>query len=180
MKKKDKQEEELEETEEDMDKPKEKPNPAEYDEEDNMPKKKKADMDETKKLVQEAIKDMILEQVKDMRTVITEEVRAELSKDMKIANEVAMNEKSRRLQDMNDILLKDPYNFSEDFLKDKTLEKLEGMKEIFEQSKTYKDFVVTQEEAKKPNKEIFEDFSEAAKTPQAKMWDFVFTREVKS
>ena len=156
MKKKEKQEEEIEDPE-DMDEESD----DEYNEDDNKPDKKdKKDMDETKQLVQEAIKDMMAEMVKDMKTQLSTEisnaVKTELKDDMAIANEVATQERSKRLQDLQEVLLKAPYEYTQDFLEGKSLDKLQDTKDTFEQSKAFKDFVATQEDMNKPNKELFE------------------------
>lgn len=102
------------------------------------------------------IKDMFQESIKDMATQITKEVKNELKEDMQIANEVAQKEKNRRLNDLKETLMKAPYEYSADFLEDKSLPELESAKAVFEGSKVYKDFVTTQEDMNRPDKELFD------------------------
>ena len=175
MKKKDKQEEEMENTgdtkeaNEDMKKKKE--TDDEYDEEDNAPPKK-SDMDETKQLVQEAIKDFVKDEIdaipiKDMIMEAVQETLKPICNDMTTIAEKAKEYNDAKVKDLQELLEKEPYGYAKDFLAELPLDKLQITKESFEASKAYKDFVITQEEANKPNTEIFEpanlsDFQAAA------------------
>lgn len=147
---------------------KDKPNDAEYDEEDNQPKdmteepEAKEDM---KALVQEAIKDMISEEVNKVSQPLIEKVEtvSKMANDYKTEYERLRKDMeakdTKEAEDMKELLEKEPYGYAKDFLAELPLEKLLDIKGTFEASKAYKDFQTTQEEANKPNKEIFEDFS---------------------
>jgi len=141
----------------------EKSNPKKKDKEEES----KEDMDEKMKVDEylqdffaKNIENMFKESIKDMTTKISEEVKNELKEDMQVANEVAQKEKDRRLNDLRETLMKEPYEYSKDFLEGKPLKKLEQLKEDFEQTKAYKDFVATQEDMNAPNKELFSEISD--------------------
>jgi len=134
----------------------EKSNVKKKDAEEDMDEKKKVDK-YLEDFFAKNIKDMFEKSIKDMATQISSEVKNELKEDMQIANDVAQKEKDRRLSDLKETLMKAPYEYSKDFLEGKALTKLEQLKEDFEQTKVYKDFVTTQEDMNRPNKEIFND-----------------------
>jgi len=156
-KKEDMESEDMEsEDQEEVRKETEKSNVKKKDAEEDMDEKKKVDK-YLEDFFANNIKDMFEKSIKDMATQITSEIKNELKEDMQIANDVAQKEKDRRLSDLKETLMKAPYEYSKDFLEGKTLTKLEQLKEDFEQTKVYKDFVTTQEDMNRPNKEIFND-----------------------
>lgn len=142
--------------EEDMDSEEDKETDDEYDEEDNDPPKK-----DMKELVQEAINGIVDTKIaeipiKDMITEAIQEAMKPLVNDMKTASEMAHTYNTKKAEDLTELLLKEPYEYGKDFLEGKSIEELQSVKDMFEQSKAYKDFVATQEDMNKPNKELFE------------------------
>ncbi|GAH12109.1 unnamed protein product, partial [marine sediment metagenome] len=79
-------------------------------------------------------KDLIeIDSVKDM---IAEGIKEGIKEAMKPYKEA---EDAKLASDFREVLIKDPYGYSEDYLKDKSFSKLKEIKEDFEQSKAYKD-----------------------------------------
>jgi len=119
-------------------------------------------------------KDMIeINAVKDMIAEATKEALADAMKPYKEA------EDAKEAHDLREILIKEPYNFKEDYLKDKSLMRLKEIKEDFEQTKAYKDFVENAEDLGigdvnkslfdegAPQKSMMADFIESS---QKKYW----------
>ena len=100
-------------------------------------------------------KDLIeIDAVKDM---IAEGIKEGIKEAMKPYKEQADAKESA---DFREILVKEPYGYSEDYLKDKSLTKLTDIKEDFEQSKAYKDFVEKADDfggISDVNKSLFEE-----------------------
>jgi hypothetical protein len=99
-------------------------------------------------------KDMIeLDVVKDMIAEAVKQATEDAMKPFKEAKD------AKKANDFRETLVKEPYGFSEDYLKDKSLTKLKEIKEDFEQSKAYKDFVEKAEDfgISDVNKSLFDE-----------------------
>lgn len=135
-----------------------------------------SDMKEKVQDAVEGIVDSKIEKIplSDMITEALQKALEPLIEDMKTVTEIAKNHDSKKSVDLVEILQKEPYEFEKDFLEGKSLIELQSTKDTYEASKTYKDFVATQEEANKPNKEIFGKAGKMEDFVEYGAWDHLY------
>lgn len=118
-----------------------------YDEKDekemSVRKKKEGDseMTEDKTSKKDMEPKMDMSEISKLIAQEVSKITADMSKELEVLKAQEIVRQNKKANDLRDVLSKEPYGFTEDFMKDLSLEELQEKKDLIENTKIFKDYI---------------------------------------